>query len=78
MSWSREFDHPIETPDGKELRSLREAIAYLVQTIPSLERQTPAMTTAAQMLTYAAERELAWMFFARMATLKAIHRAKVR
>jgi len=30
------------------------------------------------MLTYAAERGTAWMFLARMATLKAIHRHDVR
>jgi hypothetical protein len=30
------------------------------------------------MLTYAAERGTAWMFLARMATLKAIHRHEVR
>jgi hypothetical protein len=38
----------------------------------------PAVTTAAEMLTNAAEREIAWVFLARMATLQAIHRHEVR
>ncbi|WP_212440061.1 hypothetical protein [Bradyrhizobium sp. AUGA SZCCT0431] len=38
----------------------------------------PAVTTAAEMLTYAAERRIAWMILARMVTLKAIHRHEVR
>jgi hypothetical protein len=33
---------------------------------------------AAAMLTNAAERESAWMFFAHIATLRAIHRNEVR
>ena len=38
----------------------------------------PEVLTAAEMLTNAAEREGAWMFFARAATLRAIHRNEVR
>jgi hypothetical protein len=38
----------------------------------------PAVMTAAEMLTNAAEREIAWMFLARIATLQAIHRHEVR
>lgn len=78
MSWLREFDEPIQTPDGKQLRTLREAVAYLAKTVPKSERDMPAVTTAAEMLTNAAERAIAWMFFARAATLKAIHRHEVR
>jgi hypothetical protein len=73
VSWLREFDEPIETPDGKQLRTLREAVAYLAKTVPKSELGMPAVTTAAEMLTYAAERGDAWMFLARMATLKALH-----
>jgi len=36
------------------------------------------VTTAAGMLTNAAERAIAWMFFARAATPKASHRHEVR
>ena len=78
MSWSRKFDDPIPLPDGAQLHTLREAIAYLAKAVPKSERDMPAVTTAAEMLTYAAERELAWMFLARMATLQAIHRHQAR
>ena len=54
--WQREFDEPFETTDGKQLRTLREAVAYLAKTVPKSERDMPAVTTAAEMLTYAAER----------------------
>ena len=38
----------------------------------------PAVTTAAKMLIYATEREIAWVFLVRMATLQAIYRHEVR
>jgi hypothetical protein len=65
-------------PDGGRLNTLREAVAYLAKPVPKSERNMPAVTTAAEMLTYAAEREIAWVFLARMATLQAIHRHEVR
>ena len=76
--WQRKFDDPIETPDGTRLKTLREAVAYLAKTVPKAERDMPAVTTAAEMLTYAAEREITWVFMARMAALQAIHRHEVR
>ena len=76
--WQRKFDDPIELPDGTRLNTLREAVAYLAETVPKSERDMPAVTTAAEMLTYAAEREMAWVFLARMATLQAIHRHELR
>jgi hypothetical protein len=76
--WQRKFDEPIETPDGKRLYTLREAVAYLAKTVPKSERDLPAVTTAAEMLTFAAERGIAWMFFARAATSMAIYRHEVR
>jgi len=33
--WQRKFDEPIETPDGAQLTTLREAVAYLAKTVPS-------------------------------------------
>jgi hypothetical protein len=33
-----------------------------------------AVATAAEMLTYAAERETAWMFFARIGVMRALNR----
>jgi hypothetical protein len=76
--WQRKFDDPIETPDGTRLNTLREAVAYLAKTVSKSERDMPAVTTAAEMLTNAAEREIAWVFLARIATLQAIHRNAVR
>lgn len=76
--WSRRFDEAIDLSDGTQLRTLREAVAYLAKTVPKAERDMPAVTTAAQMLTYAAERGPAWMFMAKAAVLQAIHRHDVR
>jgi hypothetical protein len=72
--WSRRFDDPIALPGGGELKTLREAIAYLVRTVPKAEQAMPEVLAAAETLTHAAEREIAWMFLARIATLRAIHR----
>jgi hypothetical protein len=76
--WQRKFDDPIETPEGTRLNTLKEAVVYLAKTVPKSERDMPAVTTAAEMLTNAAEREIAWVFLARIATLQAIHRHEVR
>ena len=43
--------------DGVKLASLREAIAHLVKTIPSSDRGMPAVLTAAELLTKAAEHD---------------------
>jgi hypothetical protein len=52
--WQRKFDEPIKAPDGTRFNTLREAVAYLAKTVPKSERDMPAVTTAAEMLTYAA------------------------
>ena len=57
---------------------MKETVAYLAKTVPKSERDMLAVTTAAEMLTYAAECGTAWMFLAHMATPKAIHRHEVR
>lgn len=64
--------------DGTQLNTLREAIAYLAKTVPKIERDMPAVTTATEMLTYAAERGPAWMFLTRMGVMKALRRHEVR
>jgi hypothetical protein len=76
--WNRRFDDPIALPDGAELKTLREAVAYLASTVPKGEQNDPKVLAAAEILTYAAEREIAWMFLARIATLQAIHRNDAR
>ena len=55
MSWDSRFEEPIVLPYGIRLASLRAAIIHLVVTIPSAERSMPAVLTAAEMLTNAAE-----------------------
>ena len=72
--WSKRFDEPIKAPDGTVLRTLQDAVQYLAKTVPKAEMNQSEVQAAAQMLTNAAELEIAWMFFARTATLRAIHR----
>jgi hypothetical protein len=76
--WLAPFDGPIVLDDGNRLVTLRDAVQYLAKAVQKAEQNHPAILTAAQMLTKAAEREAAWMFFARAATLQAIHRNKER
>ena len=77
--WSRKFDDPIPAPDGTRILTLRQAVAYLAKTVPKGEQNAPEVLNAAKELTAAAERsDAAWMFFARAATLQAIHRNEKR
>jgi hypothetical protein len=76
--WSKRFDDPIVLEDGTTLRTLQEAVAYLAKKVPKAEQNHEKVQAAAQMLTNAAERGIAWMFFARAATLQAIYRNKER
>jgi hypothetical protein len=55
MAWSRRFDEPIELPDGRKLRTLKEAIAWLAREIPKSEHGMKQVQVAAQMVTEAAE-----------------------
>jgi hypothetical protein len=72
--WQRKFEMLTITPEGRELRTLRDAIKHLAETIPEKERDMPQVMMAAEMLTRAAEGSPAWLFFARAATLQALHR----
>jgi hypothetical protein len=77
LSWSLRFAEPIVLADGVKLASLRESIGHLVKTIPAAERRLPAVLTAAEMLTAAAEHG-GPIEFARIATLQALNRHAVR
>jgi hypothetical protein len=77
LSWDSCFAEPIVLPDGVKLASLREAIVHLVKTILSSDRSIPAVLTAAELLTNAAEQG-GPIEFARIATLRAIYRHAVR
>jgi len=76
--WSKRFDPPIVLADGTTLRTLQEAVAHLAKTVPRADWEHPAVLTAASMLTAAADLGPAWMFLARGATLRAIHRNEER
>jgi hypothetical protein len=71
--WSTRFDEPIVLDDGTKLTTLREAIQYLAKTVPKAEQNHEMVLTAADHLTRSAEQGYP-LFFARMATLQAIHR----
>jgi hypothetical protein len=77
VSWDSRFAEPIQLPDDIKLASLRESIAHLVKTIPAAERRLPAVITAAEMLTAAAEHG-GPIEFARIATLQALNRHAFR
>jgi hypothetical protein len=73
VSWDSRFAEPIEMPGGVTLASLREAIVHLVNTVPASERSMPAVLTAAELITSAAENGSP-IEFARIATLRALNR----
>jgi hypothetical protein len=77
MSWSRRFDEPIELPDGRKLRTLKEVIAWLAKEIPKSEHGMKQVQVAADMVTKAAENN-GPLIFARMGTMQAINRHRVR
>jgi len=76
VSWSRRFEEPILLPDGRKLRTLRDAINLLAKEIPKSEHKMEKVQTAAHCVTQAAERGP--MVFAQMGMLQAIHRHQKR
>jgi hypothetical protein len=75
--WQREFEDPIELPDGRVLVTLHDAATYITE-LPKKESAAPEWQTAIETLMRAAERESAWMFFARISVLLALNRGHVR
>ena len=75
--WQREFEDPIELPDGRTLVTLRDAATYITG-LSKKEAAEPEWQTAIETLMRAAERESAWMFFARISVLLALNRGHVR
>jgi hypothetical protein len=53
--WSRAFDDPIPLPRGRELVTLRDAIAWLAK-LPKARHNYPDIQHAARLVTEAAER----------------------
>jgi hypothetical protein len=76
VSWSLRFAEPIVLADGVKLATLRDAIALLGKAIPKSDHEMPAVLTAAELLTNAAEHG-GPVEFARIATLQALNRHTV-
>jgi hypothetical protein len=55
MSWSRRFEEAIELPDGRKLKTLAEAMAWLAKEIPKSEHKMDKVQAAAHFVTRAAE-----------------------
>ena len=55
MSWSRRFEESIELPDGRKLKTLAEAMAWLAKEIPKSEHKMEKVQTAAHCVTQAAD-----------------------
>jgi hypothetical protein len=77
QSWKSKFDEPIVLPDGRKLRTLKEAIAWLAKEIPKSEHGMKQDQAAAHTVTDAAENN-GPMIFARMGLLQAIYRHQVK
>lgn len=71
------FEEPIPLENGTALASLRDAIAYLAQSIPETEHLMKEVRDAAHCVTDAAENG-GPMVFARMGMMQAINRHKPR
>src|SRR6267142_1526970 len=54
LSWFRRFEEPIELPDGRKLKTLAEAMAWLAKEIPKSENKMEKVQTAAHLVTQAA------------------------
>jgi hypothetical protein len=71
VNWSRHLDPPINTPDGKTLRTLKDAAEYVLA-LPKKVQAEPAWQLAAKELKNAAELDPAWRWFARSAMMNPI------
>jgi hypothetical protein len=69
--WSRRFDKPIALPDGKSLRTLRDAGHY-IQSLPKAKQKAKEWQTAVECLLSAAESR-GPMMFAQIALTQALH-----
>src|SRR5882757_8195085 len=47
VSWSRRFEETIELPDGRKLKTLAEAMAWLAKEIPKSEHKMEKVQAAA-------------------------------
>jgi hypothetical protein len=73
VSWNDEFEQPIILPDGLTLARLIDAANY-IQELPKAEQDHERWQTAVENLILAAESGGAWLWMARIAVLRALHR----
>jgi hypothetical protein len=74
MAWSRRFEDPIPVPDGRTLRTLRDAAIYIMA-LPGKARQADEWQTAIEALLMAAENREPLMH-AHVGMMLALHGAK--
>lgn len=72
MGWDRGFGDPVFLKDGRQLKSLREAAAYL-QSLPAKTQKHPKFETAVMVLIQAAE-DTGPVMHARIGMLEFINR----
>ncbi len=72
MPWSRPFEEPIPLPDGRTLRTLRDAAKYLMALSPKA-RQSDEWQAAIEALLMAAE-DRGPLMHARIGMLRALNR----
>lgn len=75
MSWSDRFDNPIRLPDGQKLVTLEDAALY-IQKLPKARSRLPHWQDAIEHLIRSAEGEPAWLMFAGMFMLRALHHGR--
>jgi hypothetical protein len=72
MAWSPRFEDPISLPDGRTLRTLRDAASYLMA-LPGKTRQSDEWQAAIEALLMAAE-DRGPLMHARVGMLRALNR----
>ena len=70
--WKRPFDDPITLPDGRELRTLRDAADYIMK-LPDDAQQQERWQVAVENLINAAETGGGWLMFARIGMMQALN-----
>jgi len=76
LSWSREFDEPIQIPNGRTLITLRDAASYIT-TLPKKEADAPEWQAVIEAMMLVAELDGPTMF-ARIGVMQALNRGHVR
>jgi hypothetical protein len=74
MPWSRRFDDPVTLPDGRPLRTLRDAGRYIAG-LPKATQARPEWQAATEALLMAAE-DRGPLLHARVGMLRAIHHGR--